>query len=53
MPGGVRGTHGLRSDTYGGEQVEKISMRLVSGRGVLQYPRGGFMITTLLDDGLP
>jgi hypothetical protein len=53
MPGGVRGTHGLRSDSYGGKQIEKIDLRLVSGRSVLQYPCGGFVITILLDDGFP
>jgi hypothetical protein len=53
MPGGVRGAHGLRSDTYSGKQVEKIDMRLVSGRSILQYPFGGSVITTLLDDSLP
>jgi hypothetical protein len=53
MPGGIRGAHGLRSDSYGGKQVEKIALRLVTLRSVLQYPFSGFLITTLLDDGLP
>jgi hypothetical protein len=53
MPGGVRGAHGLRRDSYGGKQVKKITLRLVPLRSVLQYPFSGFLITTLLDDSLP
>lgn len=53
MPGSVRGAHGLWSDSYSGKQVEEIGVRLVSGRSVLHYPCGGFVITTLLDYGLP